>query len=412
MLIVVLVLIFLGILFLNKKSKMPNSAKPITFWSIQLKPIFEKEINEIISDFEKNNPNYKVVWVDIPIQEAQKRTLASVLSNNPPDIVNLNPDFSLILAQKNALEYFSNSDYEQYNKNLVEQLKYKNKVYALPFYATSSVVIYNRELYQKCSNDVFPKTFDELFLKAPELKSCTNISPIVLNINENDTLLKILNKYDVFSFKDEFEQAQTIKLYQLLDEMYKKEYFPKDILTINHQQVVEQYMSNPALSIIAGANFIKMIKQNAPDMYKKSQIAPQLTGENKKYDISLMNLIIPKKSKNKAAAKEFIKLLTNKENQLKLSKATNVLSANKYALKDDYFTNCENDLVEISRCQSAKQLDNILINKVDYKNKKDLNEILNKTLEEILLDKNSTDEQTTLKIDGLIPEIVETIEDN
>ena len=42
-----------------------------------------------------------------------------------------------------------------------------------------------------------------------------------------------------------------------------------------------------------------MIKQNAFETYQKSAITTQLTGSNGKYDVALMNLIIPKKSKNK-----------------------------------------------------------------------------------------------------------------
>jgi len=103
-----------------------------------------------------------------------------------------------------------------------------------------------------------------------------------------------------------------------------------------------------------------------------------------------MNLIIPKKSQNIDLALEFALLLTNKENQLKLSKKTNVLPANKYALNDNYFKTCPLDLVEQSRCISAKQLNNLSTKDFGDKNKKLINETINKTLEEILLDTNSS----------------------
>ena len=107
-LIVAILIIFLGAFFAFKINS--EKTKKLTFWSIQLKPIYEKQINEIIAEFENKNPDYKVVWVDIPIQEAQKRTLASILSSTPPDLINLNPEFSQILAKKNALEFFDEID--------------------------------------------------------------------------------------------------------------------------------------------------------------------------------------------------------------------------------------------------------------------------------------------------------------
>ncbi len=174
----------------------------------------------------------------------------------------------------------------------------------------------------------------------------------------------------------------------MFDDLYKNGGLLKDTLTINHREVVEKYMSEGALTAVLSSNFINMVKQNAPDVYKKSEISCQLKGSNNKYDISLMNLIIPKKSENISLALEFSKMLTSKENQLKLAKITNVLPANQKALEDEYFTNCSSDLYDKSRCISAKQLTN-LTNEIQLEDKKGFVESVNRTLEEILLDENS-----------------------
>lgn len=106
----------------------------------------------------------------------------------------------------------------------------------------------------------------------------------------------------------------------------------KDTLTITHRENIEKYMSGSASFIIAGSNFISMIKENAPTIYNNSILLPQLTGSNGEYDISIMNFIIPKKAKNKEYAKEFINLMTDYKSQMALAKKTNVLPANKIAL--------------------------------------------------------------------------------
>ena len=377
------------------------ATKKLTFWSIQLKPVYEKEINKIIDDFKKSHPNYEVVWVDIPIQEAQKRTLASILSSTPPDLINLNPDFSIILAQKNALYNFNKEDVIQFHHDLINKLKYNNKIYALPFYATSPVTIYNKKIYDTCIKKDFIASYDELYKISNELKKCSNTVPFAASLNEGDTLAKILNKYDIDKFESKEEINSAIKIYSMFNDMYKNNLLPKDVLTINHREVIEKYMSSQTLIVVAGSNFIDMIKQNAPDTYKDSALSKQLVGKNKKYDISLMNLIIPKKSKNINAALDFALLLTNEENQLKLSKLTNVLPANKYALENEYFKNCSNDLVQQSRCISAKQLNNLNDKEFPNNNKKTTNEAINKSLEEILLNKNIT----KIKIEEKIKEL-------
>ena len=393
-LLILLIILNFGLIFKKKNSL--NNSKKITFWSIQLKPVYEKQIYNVINEFEKEHKSYKIVWIDIPLQEAQKRTLASVLSSTPPDLINLNPDFSILLAQRNVLEFFKEEDTLDYNKNLIEKLKYKDKIYALPFYFTSPVTIYNKEITDKCLKNKI-KTYDDIYKNSSKIKECSGVSPFVSSINENDTFYKILNKYGVSNLKTNFEKNQALKVYSMFNEMYKNSYLPKDILTINHREVVEKYMSNQAAYVVIGSNFVNMIKQNANDIYEKSQIEEQLTTSNGKYDIALMNLIIPKKAKNKELALEFIKL--------ELSKITNVLPANKYALEDDYFKNCSDDLYDKSRCISASQLKNLITLKTPLENKKVINELFNKTLEEILLDENSSNETIKAKIEILAKEL-------
>ena len=76
--------------------------KEIVFWTLQLST-FNNYINNVISNFEQENPEYKIKWIDVPYAEGEKRTLAAILTDNPPDLVNLTPDFSHVLAKKNAL---------------------------------------------------------------------------------------------------------------------------------------------------------------------------------------------------------------------------------------------------------------------------------------------------------------------
>ena len=90
-------------------------------------------MDENIEAFKTLHPDIEVVWVDIPIAEAQKRTLAAVLSGNPPDLINLNPDFSSLLAQKGILEYFTDEETENLHPELINKLRYDGKIFALPF---------------------------------------------------------------------------------------------------------------------------------------------------------------------------------------------------------------------------------------------------------------------------------------
>ena len=110
---------------------------------------FAPYINKIISEYEAENANIKIKWIDVPFSEGEKRTLAAVMTDCPPDLINLNPDFSALLAQKGTLYEIEARKLADFNPQIVEALKYNDKIYSIPWYATSAITIYNKDLFQK-----------------------------------------------------------------------------------------------------------------------------------------------------------------------------------------------------------------------------------------------------------------------
>jgi len=134
-----------------------------------------------------------------------------------------------------------------------------------------------------------------------------------------------------------------------------------------------------------------MIKENAPTTYKHTDVAPQIVGELRQNDFSLMNFVIPLRAKHKQEALKFALYLTNEENQLELGKLTNVLAVNKKALQNQFYTTYTNDdLLAKARVISAKQLNKIQPVLKTERNQKEINTIINSAVQEILLDKAET----------------------
>lgn len=373
--LVTFLLLLCLIFFIRTK---PQNDK-LVFWSIQLKPVATEFVEGVINEFETENPDIKVQWIDIPVSEAEKRTLASILTDNPPDLVNLNPDFSIILAQKNALQTFDTSELSWVEASLLKPLIYEGKVFAVPFYASSSVEISNNGI-------IPPRTYEDLL----SLKTASAKQVFASNLIEGDTFLKILNKYGINS-PEKLNSPLSKEVFGLFKELYTSGRMPKDTLNLNHREVIEKYMSSSVATVNAAPNFIKMIKENAPDVYKNSVISAQLSPHGGGYDVSLMNLIIPKRAKHKEKAFEFAKILTSEKNQLEFAKLTNVLPVNKETLQNPYFKICKDDLISQSRCISAKQLAKPTT-ALTYKNKKEVTVIVNKAAEEVLLNKKTIDE--------------------
>lgn len=383
LILVVILLVAITIPYAKKR----DNSNEIIFWTLQMSD-FSPYMNKVIKEFEEQNPEIKIKWVDVPFSEGEKRTLASVLSDNPPDLINLNPDFSALLAQRGALYEIDEQYTGQFNKHIINSLKYNGKLYSLPWYATSAVTIYNKKLLSK-SGAKMPETFEDLGKIAPIIKEKTGAYVLLPNITENDTMLRILNKYGVTALNINSEQS--IKVFDYFKNLYEKDLIPKESVTQTHREALEKYMAEQIVFFQAGANFLNMIKENAPSTYKNTDVAPQITGKLGQNDFSLMNFVIPVRAKHKQEALKFALFLTNYENQLELVKLTNVLAVNEETLKDDFYTTYDkNDLMVKARVISANQLYKIEPSFKTLKDQKEVNTIVNSAVQQILLNKNTT----------------------
>ncbi|MBE7712285.1 MAG: extracellular solute-binding protein [Cyanobacteria bacterium SIG26] len=381
------VLITATFFIFNKK---PTQQNEIVFWTLQMSD-FSSYINEVIKEFETQNPNIKIKWIDVPFSEGEKRTLASVLSDTPPDLVNLNPDFSATLAHKGALQEIPIEKTLQFNQEIINALKINGKFYSIPWYATSAITIYNKKILKQAGIKV-PKTYTQVANSANTVKSKTESFIFLPNITENDTMLKILNKYGVAT-AEKINSKKSQEIFELFKNLYTNNLIPKETITTTLQESLEKYMSGNVMLITAGANFLNMIKENAPSTYTETDVAPQIVGDLEQHDFSLMNFVIPLKAKHKNEALEFALFITNEENQLKLAKLTNILAVNQNTLKNEFYTNYqETDLISKARVISAKQLNKIQPTYQTQKNQKDINNIINIAVQEILLNKNHTNE--------------------
>jgi len=294
------VMLFSIIFLTGCANKNLSGKEEITFWTLQMGD-FAPYINEVISQYEQRNPNIKIKWVDVPFSEGEKRTLAAVMTDSPPDLINLNPDFSAMLAQKGTLWQIDENKLSEFSPEIVEALKYNDKVYSIPWYATSAITIYNKDLFQKSGIIRLPKTYKELAAISEKIKQNTGAFSYLPTITENDTMVKILNKYGVSEIND-FNSETSIQVFEMFKNLYQKGLIPPETITLTHREALEQYMAGKIVFYQGGANFLNMIKENAPKVYANTDVMEQLKGPVGQNDFSVMNFVIPKRAKYKSQA--------------------------------------------------------------------------------------------------------------
>ncbi|OGH95723.1 MAG: hypothetical protein A2104_01945 [Candidatus Melainabacteria bacterium GWF2_32_7] len=378
------------------KTTTDSNIKEIEFWTLQLSD-FSPYVNKVIADYEKLNPDVKIKWIDVPFSEGEKRALAAVMSNDVPDLINMNPSFGSTLASRGAVidvkQHISQEDYDKYLQESWESSRLNDVIFGIPWYITTSITIYNSKIFKDAglNPDNPPNTYESLKPVAKTIKEKTGKYAFMPNLTEDGQLIKIFNKYNIPIVNENKTQAlfntrEAAQILSFWSDLYNNNYIPPESLTETHRASLERYQAGESAIIFTGANFLKMIKENAPQIYEVTRVAPQITGSNSKIDFALMNLVVPTKSKHPKEAIDFALFLTNSENQLEFCKMAPILPSTLKAINSDFFREkSDADLMDKARAISAKQLNKALKPIPPLESQKDLFQIVDYMTQQVLL---------------------------
>lgn len=375
----------------------------IEFWTMQLQPQFTNYFQSLINNFETQNPNIKVKWVDVPWAAMENKILTAVSAKTPPDVVNLNPDFASQLAGRNAwLDLDAKIPAEArsaYLPNIWKASTLNGKSFGVPWYLTTRLTIYNTDLLKQAGISKPPSTYAELAQAAQQIKDKTGKYAFFVTFVPQDSaeVLQSLVQMGVTLVDTEgkaaFNTPEGKAAFQYWVDLYKKGLLPKEALTQGHRHAIDLYQSGETAFLASGPEFLKTIANNAPKIAQSSAIAPQLTGDTGKKNVAVMNIVIPRDSKQPDGAVKFALFLTNDENQLAFAKAANVLPSTSKALADSYFKDipANASTVEKARVVSAQQLQQAEILTPGLKDIKKLQKAIYENLQAAMLGEKTID---------------------
>jgi putative chitobiose transport system substrate-binding protein len=325
------------------KSPSPSTPK-LEFWTMQLQPKFNDYFKNAISKFEAANPGIKVHWVDVPWSAMQGKIQAAMGARTAPDVVNLNPDFAIQLAARNAWldldPLLTKGEGNEYLPKIWEAGTLNGKTFSLPWYLTTNITIYNQALFTKAGVAKPPTTYQELAQVAKQIKAKTGKYAFFTSFvpeDSNDVLESLVQMGVQLLGKDgkiAFDTPNITSGFQYWVDLYKQGLLPKEALTQGHQQGIQLYQAGETAMLSAGAPFIETITKNAPQIAKVSATAPQISGQTGKKSVAVMNLVIPRTTKAPDAAVKFALFITNATNQLAFAQASDTLPSNIKAVAD------------------------------------------------------------------------------
>jgi len=345
----------------------------IEFWTMQLAD-FREYIEGVIADFERQRPGVKVVWIDVPFDAMGQKLMTAYVAGRPPDVVNLNLDLASSLAPLGALVDVRDRG-APYLPAAWEALRFGEGIYAFPWYLSTEVTLYNSALLPEP-----PARFDLLPDCAPDAYV------ICPKIGSDPDLLKYFAMNGARGVRDgrvDFSDPACTETLLLWKRMLDAKKIPREALTESHRVAIRLYNEGKVAILLSGPQFLRIVRENNPAVYRATRVAPCLAGRADVTNIAVMCVAATTASPRRDDAVAFAEFLTNAANQLAFCKRVPILPSATAALEDPFFSR-EESIEDRARRIATRQLrTNGRVLATGLKRAKEVQKILQQVIQEV-----------------------------
>ncbi|HXF82418.1 MAG TPA: sugar ABC transporter substrate-binding protein [bacterium] len=328
-----------------------SAPQPATleFWTISLQPFFTAYVNRLIADYERAAPGVKIKWVDVQFQAIEQKLLAAIAGGVSPDVVNLNVEFAVRIAEKGALldldAAVPAADRARYFEGLWASTRFRGRASGLPWYIAPPVLFYNSEIFKRAGLDPLrpPESEEAMIAAARQIKDRTQSYGFMPLIDGTRLMHRFLeNGLPMLSpdgRRAVFNSPAHVAYLQRYVDLFKADYFPDDTLRRGFSGAVERYSAGQLGMLLVGPQFLLRIKESNPEVYARTFVGRYPLGQGRVIHAGLMVVAVPKASKHPEEAVKFALYVTNDENQLAFARlpGTVLFPSTKRAAADPFF---------------------------------------------------------------------------
>lgn len=312
----------------------------IEFMTLSLFPTFEDYLTELKDAFEEEHPGVTVTINDVPMDQAQQIVSTQAAGGQLPDVMNLNTDFVKSIAANGALVNMDEAAADvkdTFFEGLWETGLVNGAVYALPWYTTTSGLMYNPDILAEAGYDSPPATLEEAWEMSEVIYEKTGAYGEVIGPDMHLLFPKnnipLLNEDNTAAA---FNTPEAVELWTTYKEAHENGLYELDVM-LGQIAMPEMYAQEQLAWWATGPQLFRQVKDLSPEIYEKSLAAPALEGEAGAQHANPMNITVAESSESKEAAIAFAKFVTNAENQLAFAKAASVLPPVEEAVNDPFF---------------------------------------------------------------------------
>jgi len=325
-----------------------GDGRTIQFWTLDLAPKFNTYMRSVISDWEQQNPGYRVVWTDIPWGSVERKLLAAVFARTAPDVVNLNPLFAANLASRGGLLPLDSvlppgaaSGYLPliWQAGRSAGPEGQPQQFAIPWYLTARITLANSTLLQQAGYSAPPRRWEEVPAYAEAVRRRTGRYALFVTVVPDDSaeLMESLVQMGVTLLGPDqraaFNTPAGRRAFAFWSDLYRRGLLPREVVSQGYRRAIELYQSGELAQVGSGAEFLRSIQTNAPQIAAATRPYPPITGASGEANVAVMTLAIPRQSQVAKPAANFALFLTNAANQQRFAEQARVLPSSSGALQ-------------------------------------------------------------------------------
>lgn len=134
----------------------PKSIQPteVTFWRNRGNDAENKAYDELVSSFEKANPDIKIKMKTIPYSDYEVRLRTEIATGTPPDIMSIDSPTLALYANAGSLLSIDSfmkeeGDVEDFPTSTIKGLSYNDQIYLVPIAESSIALFYNKHVLKE-----------------------------------------------------------------------------------------------------------------------------------------------------------------------------------------------------------------------------------------------------------------------
>ncbi|WP_175639338.1 ABC transporter substrate-binding protein [Metabacillus schmidteae] len=314
----------------------------------------EKQIAE---DFMKENPNIKIEFIGVPMNEIYTKLTTMATGGEVPDIFINSPEFYGKAHEMGIVEDLTPLLGEEYINGFypatLDEAMIDGKLQYAPWFTIPTGLLYRKDWFEEEGLNP-PKTWDEFLTAAKTLTGDTNGDGEVdrwgfamvgtNNGSGGSRFIPIMRTFGAEELTSEngewttgYDSKEAIDAFSFFSELVTEhEVVPPGPLQTGYPEAVSLMASEKAAMMVTGPHSIGSILNQNPEL--EGKIAgvplPHEEGQTHKAVLGMLGFSISATSEHKDAAVKYLKFLLNKKNQLAWNEKTGRIPARMEAGND------------------------------------------------------------------------------